>query len=62
MAKETLPASSLPAMTKAELFEWLNTCPESNWHWVGEHIPTGDEDGQIKIMFVLPNNEEASDA
>ena len=48
-------------MTKAELFEWLNTCPSNDWHWVGEHIPTGDEDGQIKIMFVLPNDEEASD-
>ena len=45
-------------LNKDELFEWLNTCPSNDWHWVGEHIPTGDEDGQIKIMFVLPNNKE----
>jgi len=23
-------------MTRDELYEWLETCPTSGWHWVGE--------------------------
>jgi hypothetical protein len=43
-------------MTREELFDWLQTCPTSGYHWVGE------DEGYIRILFEIDEDEEEEDA
>ena len=41
-------------MTRKELFEWLNTCPDHNWDVVH------DDEGHMRVLFWFDEDEEES--
>ena len=43
-------------MTREELFDWLKTCPTKGYCWVGE------DEGNIRILFEIDEDEENEDA
>ena len=42
-------------VTRKELMEWLNTCPDPNWDVVNE------DEGHIRVLFCF-YDEESDDA
>ena len=41
-------------MTRKELFEWLNTCPDHKWDVVH------DDEGHVRVLFWFDEDEEES--